>query len=55
MKILYILKQRPDRTLSSLIEAQRGANEVAVIDLRKVDDYGVLVDQIAETDKVISW
>jgi len=55
MKILYILRQTPDKTLSRLIEEHRDANEVSVIYLGKTDDYGVIVDQIAETDKVISW
>lgn len=55
MKILYILKQAPDRTLSNLIERQKDGNEVSIIHIDEVDDYGAVVDQIAETDKVIAW
>ena len=55
MKILYVLKQDPDNTLSSMIDLQKKDNEVTIVDLRKETDYDSIIDTIASSDKIISW
>ncbi len=55
MKILYILKQNPDETLSTIMNEHKASNEVTVVDLRENKNYDQVIDLIAENDKVISW
>ncbi|MGW8271774.1 MAG: hypothetical protein ACWGN7_00140 [Thermodesulfovibrionales bacterium] len=55
MKILYLLKQDPDATLSTIMEVHRRNHEVTVIDLRSDSDYDQIVAQIETADKIISW
>lgn len=55
MKILYILKQAPDATLTTIMNVHKKGNEVTVVDIRENKDYGKIVDLIFSHDKVISW
>jgi hypothetical protein len=55
MKILYILKQTPDATLTTIMEVHKKSNEVTVVDIKENKDYGKIVDLIFSHDKVISW
>jgi hypothetical protein len=55
MKVLYILKQDPDSTLSAIMEEHKKTSEVTVVDLRAEKDYGRLIDLISDSEKVISW
>jgi hypothetical protein len=55
MKILYILKQDPDDTVTDFIEAHRRSNEVNVIDIRQNKNYSHTIDLIENSDKIISW
>lgn len=55
MKILYVLKNDPDPTVTSLMEAQRKEHQVQAYDLSKEKDYGRLVDLLFQHDRVVSW
>jgi hypothetical protein len=55
VKILHIVKRDLAPTEKAILEAHRGAGDVTVIDLRADTDYGRIVDQIAASDKIISW
>ncbi len=55
MKILYILKQEPDGTLTKIMDEHKKDQEVTVVDLRENKNYDQIVDLIASSDKVISW
>jgi hypothetical protein len=55
MKILYLLKQDPDKTLKKILTEHKKANEVTVVDLRKNKDYDEIIDLAISSDKVISW
>ncbi len=55
MKILYILKQEPDGTLTEIMDEHKKDQEVTVVDLRENKNYDQIVDLIASSDKVISW
>jgi hypothetical protein len=55
MKILYIVKQKPDATLNKIMEVHKKGNDVMVVNLKENKDYGKLVDLIFSSDKVISW
>lgn len=55
MKILYLMKQEPDETITKIIAEHKKAHEVTVVDIKENKDYGKIIDLIASTDKVISW
>jgi len=55
MKILYLLKQDPDKTLKKILREHKNANEVTVVDLRKNKDYDEIIDLTMSSDRVISW
>ncbi|MEE9523171.1 MAG: hypothetical protein V3V59_00305 [Thermodesulfovibrionales bacterium] len=55
MKILYLLKREPDKTLIEILESHKRSHEVSVIDMREDRDYVKIIEQIAMSDKVISW
>jgi hypothetical protein len=55
VKILHLVKRELAPTEKAILEAHRGAGEVTVIDLRTDRDYSRIVDQIAASDKIISW
>jgi hypothetical protein len=55
VKILYILKQDPDKTLTEFMEAHRKSNEVSVIDIRENKNYSHTIELIEKSDRVISW
>jgi len=56
MKILYILREKSaDNTVTKLIEENKKANEVTVININENKNYNQIVDLITSSDKVISW
>ncbi len=55
MKILYILRQEPDKTLTEIMEIHRITHEVNVIDIRENKNYAQIIELIENNDKVISW
>lgn len=55
MKILYLLTRDLDATASALRSEHAREHEVEVVDLRRVGDYGRVVDAIVAADRVISW
>ena len=55
MKILHLVKKDLAPTEKAILAAHRNGHEVEVIDLRTNTDYARIVDQIAASDKIISW
>jgi hypothetical protein len=55
MKVLYLVRQDLSETAKAIMEEQKKSNEVTVVDIRENKDYDQIVDQIAASDKVISW
>ncbi len=56
MKILHILNDGPNKLSDSIISVHMRDNEVKIIDLSKKDpSYESIVDDIFDSDKVISW
>ena len=54
MRVLYLLREEPDKTTLEIIEAHKSSNEVSVVDLREEKDFSMLFDLIEKSDKVIS-
>lgn len=57
MKILHILKSKPDESIISIINTQKSAHEVSIVNLYEDDniDYEHLVELIENFDKIITW
>jgi len=58
MKILHILRTRPDVTVEKLIQGSTNGDRPTVTELYELQndsDWSNLVDEIFENDKVISW
>jgi len=55
MKILYLLKKEPDKTLMKMIIEQEKDNQITLIDLNLEKDYERILVAIEACDKVISW
>ena len=56
MKILYILKDGPQKLADQMLSVQSKDHEVKVIDLsRKEASYESIVDAIFSCDRVVSW
>ena len=55
MKILYILRQKADATVNTMIEVHKKTNDVKIINLSDNKNYDEIVDSITSSDKVISW
>ena len=55
MKILYLLKQDPDDTVTEFIAAHSKFHEVKVIDLRDNKNYLQLIEFIESSDRIIAW
>jgi hypothetical protein len=56
MKILHLLKNKPDRTTGRIIEVQAAENDVTVVDLSAVPvDYDRLVADVFGHDRVFCW
>ena len=56
MKILYILRTRPDVTVEKFMQTVTNGDQADVTALYQEDmDWSKLVDDIFEHDKVISW
>lgn len=56
MKILHILTDGPTDLSTRIIEVQSKSNETKVVDLSKKGvSYEAVVDEIASSDRVISW
>jgi len=56
MKILYILRSRPDVTVEKFMQTVTNGDQADVAALYQENiDWSRLVDDIFEHDKVISW
>jgi len=58
MKILHVLRTRPDVTVEKLIQGSTNGDRPTVTELYELQndsDWSNLVDEIFENDKVISW
>ena len=58
MKILHILRTRPEVTVEKLIQGSTNGDRPTVTplyELQNDSDWSKLVDEIFENDKVISW
>jgi hypothetical protein len=58
MKILHILRSRPDDTVETLIRASTNGHQPKTVELYRFNeemDWSRLVDDIFSHDKVISW
>lgn len=55
MKLLYLLKRDPDKSLYDIIQSHKRAHEVSIIDIRDDKDYKKIIKHIVSADKVISW
>lgn len=55
MKVLFILKEKPDSNITTIMAESRKEAEIIVVDLRENQDYNELVEHIETCDRVISW
>jgi hypothetical protein len=58
MKILHILRTRPDVTVDKLMQESTNGDRptvTALYELQDDQDWSKLVDEIFDNDKVISW
>ena len=58
MKILHILRTRPDRTVEKLMQGSTNGDRskvTALYEFQNDRDWSMLVDEIFSNDKVISW
>jgi uncharacterized membrane protein YvbJ len=58
MKILHILRTRPEATVEKLMESATNGDRskvTALYELQNDGDWSKLVDEIFSNDKVISW
>jgi hypothetical protein len=58
MKILHILRTRPDVTIEKLIQGSTNGDQskvTALYEFKDDRDWSKLVDEIFSNDKVISW
>ncbi len=55
MKVLYILKQDLGETGQKLVDEHKKSAEVNIIDMRSNKNYDEIIDQVAASDKVITW
>lgn len=56
MKILHIVNETPAKDVLDLIELQRKAHDVEVININvEQPDYDAIIDQVINSDRVISW
>ena len=58
MKILHILRTRPDVTVEKLMQGATNGDRptvTALYELEDDQDWSKLVDEIFSNDKVISW
>ena len=58
MKILHILRTRPDETIEKLIKTSTNGDQPKAVELYRCEeemDWARLVDDIFSHDKVISW
>jgi len=55
MNILCIMRKDPDATITGVLDAQRQKHTVTVMDIRREQDYGRIVELIFSSDSVITW
>lgn len=56
VKILHIVKKKPDASTERIIEFQKAGNEVTIIDLTAGQVlYDTLVAEVFASDRVFCW
>jgi len=55
VKILFILKKKPDENIKKIMAESSKESEVTVVDLQENQNYESLIELIEGCDKVITW
>ena len=56
MKIIHIVNQKPTQKVINLIDEQRKAHDVEIINLDEGQpDYDAIIEKVINCDRVISW
>jgi hypothetical protein len=56
LKVLHILKKKPEENVEKIIALQSEENEVETVKLYEGEvDYSKLLELIFSSDKVVSW
>ena len=55
MKILYLVRSDGGDTLDTFLKEHRKEHDVTVLQVRDLQDYDGVIDQVFAADKVISW
>ena len=55
MRVLHIVSGAPGDAVEEIVELQRSAHEVTVLDLQTERDWAKVVDLIVAHDQVVSW
>ncbi len=55
MKILYLIKRKPDETLKKIIKEHEKSNEVTIVNLKQDKNYDTIIDLTVSSDKIICW
>ena len=55
MKILFILKKKPDETIQKIMAESENESEIIIVDLLENQDYDEIVERIETCDRVITW
>ena len=54
-KVLFLLKQEPDKTAKTIIDVQKTLADVTVIDMRTDKNYDKIIDEAVSSDTIITW
>ncbi len=55
MRILYLLKEEPDETVTKFMDIHRKTHHVDVIDLRENRNYLRIMELLEKSEKLIFW
>jgi hypothetical protein len=55
VKILFILKKKPDEAVNTIMAESSKESEVIVYDLQEKQDYDSLIELIEKCDRIITW
>lgn len=55
MNILCLLRKDPDATIVGILDVQKQAHAVTVVDIRKDKDYDRIIALISSSTRIISW
>ncbi len=55
LRILYLLKKEPSKTLEKIIQIQSKKNEINIVKLDEINDFKEFVKNLFNFDRVICW